>query len=426
MSGIFERVRLRDIGTMVGGATPSTSVPEYWNGVIPWTTSKAIGDSIVLAKGERQITELGLKESSTSLIPKGQLLIGTRVGVGKAAVTGTDIAISQDLTGLIVNTDRFDPVFVAFALREPSAQAEFVAYARGTTIKGIPREDLAAIELPAPPLDVQKAIAAVLSQAQKAIEAQDALIAVARQLKRTAMHEVFTRGLRGEAQKATEIGTVPRSWDVVDLGSLGRIGNGSTPKKTVYEYWHDGKFPWLTSSKVYDRDITSADQFVTAVALRSCHLPVLEAGAVLIAITGQGKTLGHCAVLRTRATVSQHVAYLSTDLQKADPSFIRGYLETQYDYLRQVGSGGGSTKGALTCAFLRNLPVPLPPTLEEQHEIVATLNAIDQKIDFHRRKRAVLEDLFKALLRKLMTGEIRVTDLDPSALTTQATSEATS
>ena len=56
------------------------------------------------------------------------------------------------------------------------------------------------------------------------------------------------------------------------------------------------------------------------------------------------------------------------------------------------------------------------PDLDEQREIVAILDAIDRKIDLHRKKRAVLDDLFKALLHKLMTGEIRVSELDLSAL----------
>jgi type I restriction enzyme S subunit len=65
---------------------------------------------------------------------------------------------------------------------------------------------------------------------------------------------------------------------------------------------------------------------------------------------------------------------------------------------------------------LEPLIIPVPPTLKEQCEIVAILDAIDRKIDLHRKKRAVLDELFKALLHKLMTGEIRVGDLDLSAL----------
>jgi type I restriction enzyme S subunit len=121
-------------------------------------------------------------------------------------------------------------------------------------------------------------------------------------------------------------------------------------------------------------------------------------------------------VLDIEATINQHIAYVATDTKRANPSFIRGYLETQYDYLRQVGGGGGSTKGALTCAFLRGMPIPFPPTLEEQNEIVEILDAIDRKINLHKRKKAVLEELFQSLLHKLMTGEIRVADLDLSAI----------
>ncbi len=222
------------------------------------------------------------------------------------------------------------------------------------------------------------------------------------------MRTLFTHGLRGEAQKETEIGPLPESWDVVHLDTLGRIGNGSTPRKATSEYWVGGTYPWLTSAKVYDRNIVEADQFVTEIALAECHLPRIKPGTVLIAITGQGKTLGHCAVLDIQATINQHLAYVEIDSTIARPSFVRGYLETQYDFFRQVGAGGGSTKGALTCAFLRSFPIPLPSALDEQREIVTILDAIDHKIDLHRRKRAVLDHLLKVLLHKLMTGEMRV------------------
>jgi type I restriction enzyme S subunit len=144
-----------------------------------------------------------------------------------------------------------------------------------------------------------------------------------------------------------------------------------------------------------------------------------------MAITGQGKTLGNCALLRIEATVSQHLAYVSFNSSEVVGSYIRGYLETRYRYLRDVASGGGSTKGALTCAFLRDLPIPLPPTRPEQQEIADVLDAFDQKIDLHKRKKAVLGQLFQSLLHKLMAGEVRVSDLDLSALETASAAEVT-
>jgi type I restriction enzyme S subunit len=272
------------------------------------------------------------------------------------------------------------------------------------------------IEVPSRPFAEQQTIGALIGQVRAASRSETAQLKHTQELKQAAMRELFTQGLRGETQKDSEIGLIPESWKVVELGSLGKIGNGSTPKKTISAYWEGGTYPWLTSAKVYDREIEAADQYVTNTALDECHLPKIKPGAVLMAITGQGKTLGHCAVLKIEATINQHVAYLQTNTAKADPGFVRGYLETQYDYLRQVASGGGSTKGALTCAFLKDLPIPLPVTLDEQREIVCILDALDRKIALHKQKRVVLEELFQSLLHKLMTGEIRVSELDLSAL----------
>ena len=340
------------------------------------------------------------------------------------AVLASDAGVCTTELLVLRPKDGIDPRFVVGVVHAPSFIEHAVAGSTGVQHPRTSWTHIANFELPDFDRDEQTTIGNLLWQVHGAITANEKAIEAGTELKRAAMRELFTRGLRGEAQRETEIGSVPESWDVVPLGSLGRVGNGSTPKKSIREYWEGGDFPWLTSAKVYDRDIVAADQFVTATALRECHLPQVEPGAIVIAITGQGKTLGHCAVLRMRATINQHIAYVTTDLDRADPSFVRGYVETKYDYLRQVGSGGGSTKGALTCAFLRELPIPLPPTLDEQREIVAILDAIDRKVDLHRKKRAVLDELFKALLHKLMTGKIRVADLDLSALAPAPIAEA--
>ena len=88
----------RDIGDFLGGGTPSTKEPDFWNGNIDWTTSRRINDSIYISNGEKKITKSGLNHSSTNLVPRGNLLIATRVGVGKVAINTVDMAISQDLT----------------------------------------------------------------------------------------------------------------------------------------------------------------------------------------------------------------------------------------------------------------------------------------------------------------------------------------
>lgn len=344
------------------------------------------------------------------------VLLSVRAPVGDLNIANEACAIGRGIAAIRAQ-ELIDPLFLFFALKfvRPTLEAR----STGSTFASVNKTTLEQLLIPKPELCEQRQIGHTLQCVLSCVVDEMALLSAASQLKGAAMRELLSRGLRGEEQKDSEIGPVPESWEVIPLGSLGRIGNGSTPKRSISSYWENGTYPWLTSSKVYDRDIERADQFVTEQALSECHLPKIQPGAILIAITGQGKTLGHCAVLKIEATTNQHVAYLATDLTRADPSFVRGYIETQYEYLRQVGGGGGSTKGALTCAFLRSLPIPLPSTLAEQQEISATLDAIDAKIELHKRKKAVLEELFRALLQKLMTGEIRVADLDLSALETK-------
>ncbi len=354
--------------------------------------------------------------SSTSAFKPSDVLYGKlRPYLDKAVLADQEGVCTTELLVLRAKAD-VDPRFLAAVVHSP----HFLEYAvSGTTGVQHPRTSWAHIrEFGAPSFsyDEQRQIADLLWLVHEAINCSEALVKEADALKRAAMQTLFTHGLRGETQKETEIGPIPESWDVVQLGTLGKIGNGSTPRKATSEYWTGGTYPWLTSAKVYDRNIVEADQFVTEFALAKCHLPCIKPGAVLIAITGQGKTLGHCAVLCIEATINQHLAYIQVDTTAAHPSFVRGYLETQYDFFRQVGTSGGSTKGALTCAFLRGFSLPLPPTLNEQDEIVTILDTIDRKINLHRRKCAVLNDLFKALLHKLMTDEIRVGDLGPPVL----------
>src|SRR3546814_18721619 len=88
---------------------------------------------------------------------------------------------------------------------------------------------------------------------------------------------------------------MPESWTVASLGDFSRIGNGSTPKKTNPVYWQSPITPWLTSAKVHEGITSSADQFVSQIAVKECHIPVVPAGSLLIAITGHGETPGNSA-----------------------------------------------------------------------------------------------------------------------------------
>jgi len=300
---------------------------------------------------------------------------------------------------------------------------EFIGYANAIT-SGVqhPRTSwsgLREFKLHVPPVGEQRKIAAVLGLVQRAIEQQERLIALTSELKKTLLHKLFTEGLRGEPQKQTEIGSMPQSWELVSLGSLAKVGNGSTPKRDKAGYWQGGTIPWLNSAKIHERFIAEADQFVTDLAVKECHLPRVKPSSLLIAITGQGKTLGNSALVSFETCINQHLAYAQFTTTKVLPEFVLWFMQTRYEHLRSISQAGGSTKGALTCGYLKTYPIPVP-SLEEQREIAGVFVALDMKQKVHERKHAVVTDLFRTLLHQLMTAQIRVQDLELDELMASA------
>lgn len=391
----------------LSGGTPATSRADFWKGEIPWITSKWLGDKLELTNGEKFVSEEAVKKTATKIVPKDSIIFATRVGVGKVGINRIDLAINQDLAGVLIDNENYDIKFLAYQLGIDSIQQYVAMNKRGATIKGITRDCLEQIRLNLPPLPEQKKIAHILSTVQRAIEAQERIIQTTTELKKALMHKLFTEGLRNEPQKQTEIGPVPESWEVVELGTLAKVGNGSTPKRANEAYWEGGTIPWLNSTKIHDRFITEADQFVTPQAVKECHLPRVAPNSLLIAITGQGKTLGNSAITRIETCINQHLAYAQFRSLKIVPDFVLWFMQTRYDYLRSIAHGGGSTKGALTCGFLKTLPIPVPST-DEQKEIVAVFQTLEVNQSLAANKQSTLRDLFRTLLHDLMTAKTRV------------------
>ncbi len=341
------------------------------------------------------------------------LLVCEGGSIGRTALWNNEVEgclYQNHLHRLRVKGQKADPQFSAYWLWYAFDVAKLY-FGRGnvTTIPNLSQSKLAELPMALPPLPEQKKIAHILSTVQRAIEAQERIIQTTTELKKALMHKLFTEGLRHEPQKQTEIGPVPESWEVVELGTLAKVGNGSTPKRANKVYWEDGTIPWLNSTKIHDRFITEADQFVTPQAVKECHLPKVAPNSLLIAITGQGKTFGNSAITRIETCINQHLAYAQFHSKKIVPDFVLWFMQTRYDYLRSIAHGGGSTKGALTCGFLKTLPIPVP-SRTEQEEIVTTFQTLEDKQAFAVRKQAALQDLFRTLLHLLMTAQIRVTD----------------
>ena len=217
----------------------------------------------------------------------------------------------------------------------------------------------------------------------------------------------------GEAQKETEIGLVPESWAVVRVEEYAKtISKGSSPKWQGFDYVEEGVL-FVRSQNVGNGVMEWHDKaFLPSEWNEKEKRSILQAGDLLVNLVGA--SIGRSAVGGPEikgANCNQAVCFVRLDSKEILSGFLNGFLLTYEGQAQIHGNKKDIARANLSLQDVRNLLIP-KPDINEQLETVTILDAIDRKIDLHRRKRAVLEELFKALLHKLMTGEIRVGELE--------------
>jgi len=170
MNKSWEKYKLSDIGSIVGGATPSTSKEVYYGGNIPWLTPKDLSSfhDRYIERGERNITEAGLNSCSAQLLPAGSVLFSSRAPIGYIAIAKNPIATNQGFKSIIPEPDKVDSLFLYYLLKYNKENIE--ALGSGTTFKEVSGATMKNIEVLIPPLAEQKRIAAILGALDDKIE----------------------------------------------------------------------------------------------------------------------------------------------------------------------------------------------------------------------------------------------------------------
>jgi type I restriction enzyme S subunit len=383
-------------------------------------TSNVLWDDIDLSTVD-QMSMTPEELEAKSLLP-GDVLVCEGGDIGRSAVwTGGLEAVSfqNHLHRLRPLNPQIAPRFFVYFLQSAFTQlGMFEGAGNDTTIPNLSRNRLSALEVPVPPIEEQSDIARVLGQVRHALKLESAIVAHTRQLKQVAMRELFSHGLRGESQKDSEIGPIPRSWACTPFAGVREwLQYGTSVRCTAT----GGKHPVLRIPNLTGGQINPTDLKYCDLSDEEADGYLLEKGDLLfIRTNGVIERLGSCAVYDGRPGDALFASYLIRARVKSSlvPRFAAFFFSSERGSSLVAGRATPAADGKynLNTGIIDSLPIPLPPTQEEQQEIVEILETIDQKIDLHEKKRVVLEDLFESLLHKLMTGEIRVSDLDLSAL----------
>jgi type I restriction enzyme S subunit len=314
--------------------------------------------------------------------------------------------------------NRVEGRFLAWALRSYQVNLHFALSAGGITRYGLSSSGLADGNVPVPPLNEQQAIADYLDSETARIDAlireKLGLIGLLGEFRQSVIADLTTGANLTVPKTQTDnvfCPSIPSEWQMVRLGKYARIGNGSTPLKDNADYWVGGTFPWLNSAVVNQDEVFEGSELVTDEALRACHLPIVQAGAVLIALTGQGKTRGQVTVLRITATINQHLAYLTAEPSAFATEYLFWTLTGMYAALRMVSDGQGGTKGALTCEDLSRFQIPKPPLAEQQAiavQVKTETARIDALIHHAKEEIALLKELRAATIADAVLGRVDV------------------
>ena len=231
--------RISEIGTVVGGGTPSTKNPDYWGGGIPWISPKDLTDykSVYISKGENFLTEKGLK-SGTRLLPKNTLLFSSRAPIGYVALAANPICTNQGFKSIVCDEKQVVPLYLYYYMK---ANLDYIKlFGTGATFPEISGKTMGKIKVEIfKSLDVQHRIASILSTYDSLIENNTKRISLLEKMAENLYKEWFVRfRFPGHENVEMENG-LPKGWKyyrIEDLCDINRetIKIANAPKDILY------------------------------------------------------------------------------------------------------------------------------------------------------------------------------------------------
>ena len=351
MKQIWKIKQLGEVCNIIGGGTPSKKVDEYYDGDILWATVRDMNEDILYTT-EHKITQIGLDNSSSNIIPKDNVIIATRVGLGKVCFLINDTAINQDLKGIIPkNTVEIVSLFLFWWFKNISEQ--IVKMGTGATVQGVKIPFIESLQFPIPPLEEQKRIVAKLNECFEAID--KARANVEKNLRKTEeLHQsLLFQILYQDSEK----------WEKSILGESCEFFNGKAHEKAIHT---DGNYV-VVNSKFISRD-GKIKKYT-----REQMFPLFKNDIVMVmSDVPNGKALAKCYLIEKDNTYSlnQRICAIRSE------NYIHKYLFYQLNRHRHLLSfNNGENQTNLRKNDILNTPLYIPP-FDDQEEVVKKLDEV--------------------------------------------------
>lgn len=376
----WNRVPLIDYIELIGGGTPKTTVPEYWNGNIPWLSVKDFNnDKRYVYSTEKHISQSGFENSPTKMLHKDDIIISARGTVGEIAMIPFDMAFNQSCYGIRASRG-IDQPFLYYLLKNCISQLKRMTH--GSVFDTITRDTFANIEVDIPDAETQKRISSVLADIDNKIEVNDAINDNLLAQAQTLYKQFFPYGVQDDLPDGWRIGTVGEIIEIHDSKRIPLSGaDRSKMEKKIYPYYGAASLMDLVDNYIFDGKYLLLGEDGTVVD--DAGYPILQY------VWGQFWVNNHAHILTGRLGYDVESLYM---LFKQTP-------------VKSIVTGAVQPK--ISQANLRSVQVVIPPehNLREYNDMVEPLFSLFRANEEECKTFTALRD---TLLPKLMSGEIDV------------------
>ena len=417
----WEETELGRIGNVLSGGTPSTSVPEFWNGdilfVTPYDLSKL--NSAFLYNTERKISKEGLYSSSANLLPAGSIIISSRAPIGYIAVGKFDFTTNQGCKSIIPNSD-FNSLFLYYCLKFNVEKIKRLG--AGSTFSEISKKDLEKIKFYHPKrIYEQRHIAQILSTCDSVIEKTEAAIEKYKAIKQGMLQDLFTRGLdlktgklrpkyeeAPELYKESRLGIIPREWAIVKLGNIGEFKNGVNKNKA--SFGHGTLFVNIINAFVEILDCTSFNRVLITDKEKQDY-GLTKGDIIFVRSSVKPEGVGYNTMFIQYAEEVVYCGFMIrfrlSDKSFYLPEFYNSYFRFREFRNRLIASSTVSANTNINQVALSNL-LAIKPNIKEQLAMVERMKAINKKLLCEHNYLSKLQKIKQGLMSDLLSGRKRV------------------
>lgn len=410
MSTQLQKIALGDVAEIVSGGTPSTSNNSYWDGDLSWITPKDLSgyQFRYISKGERSITQEGLKNSSARLLPKDSVVFTTRAPIGYAAIASSTLATNQGFKSLVLK-DGNDPRYFYYLLKNSKAYIE--QFASGSTFKEISGSAFKRLEFFVPNKERQKEIADILSAFDDKIESNirlnqkiDTFLGATFRLLYDAYSsdESFADIDRNDFLKSLRIDIVNTKSVSTTIGQIAEVVGGGTPSTKNADYFctPQNGLPWITPKDLSGyswKFISCGETNITKDGLSNSGAQMMPEGTVLFSSRAP---IGYIAIASNPVTTNQGFKSLVPN-KGYGTNFLFHLVKTITPVIESRASG--STFKEISGGALKETPITIPPAdIAKKFEEFSLSFSLKQKLLWEQNKK--LEQLKNIQIRQYFNG----------------------